>query len=113
MTTRVESRAPSTSPARQGLPAAGSWAPIALGYLGYVSAFLVGFFLDAPALNIAGALGLMFVSVVGNHRAPFRPRRDAPTAAALVMLAAIVLCGVANPGPQVFALVVKYALVFL
>ncbi len=90
-----------------------SWAPVAVGYLLYVTLFSVGYFLEVPVLNVAGALGMVFVSSVGNYSRMFTVRPRPPATWALLLIASFFLSFLSNPGAERFFGTLKFALVLL
>lgn len=99
---------------RKGRTASDSaWAPLVAGFVLYVVLFVAGFFLGAPELNNAGALGMLFVAVIGSYRRIVAFRWGAPSAWALLNIVAIVATAVVHADASRVGLALKTALGFV
>jgi hypothetical protein len=93
--------------------AAGSWCPIAVGFLVYAIMVVAAHFAHSSVLLSAGALVMIFISALGNHQRLFTLRVGPPAGWALLCTVPPTLSLIVNPGVFPVEPVIKFDLMFL
>jgi O-antigen ligase len=92
---------------------AGSWVPIAFGFMIYAIILVAAYFAHLPALLSLGALAMVFISSMGNYQRLFTIRVGPPVRWALLSIVPPTLGLIVNRDSSAIEPVLKYDLIFL